>query len=79
MSSPLRLVRIAGLEHIPMKWKQRASIPQTVITGHSRPKDGVASAHLCPGDPRLYGNSASKTSMAGSSPATTKKRVILQL
>jgi len=24
-----------------------------VVAGHSRPKDGVASARLCPGHPRL--------------------------
>jgi hypothetical protein len=25
-----------------------------VMAGHSRPKDGVASARLCPGHPRLF-------------------------
>jgi len=26
-----------------------------VMPGHSRPKDGVASARLCPGHPRPFG------------------------
>jgi hypothetical protein len=46
-----------------------------VMPGHSRPKDGVASARLCPGHPRLSGISARKTWMAGTSPAMTKKRI----
>src|SRR6266849_11036093 len=33
--------------------------------GHSRPKDGVASARLCPGHPRLPYLSAAKTWMPG--------------
>src|SRR5882724_11025521 len=33
--------------------------------GHSRPKDGVASARLCPGHPRLPDLSAAKTWMPG--------------
>jgi len=37
------------------------------MPGHSRPKDGVASASLWPGHPRLRRQARSKTWMAGSS------------
>jgi hypothetical protein len=43
-----------------------------VMPGHSRPKDGVASARLCPGHPRLLALAARKTWIAGTSPAMTK-------
>jgi len=42
-----------------------------VITGHSRSKNGVASARLCPGDPRLTCDIRMKAWTAGSSPAMT--------
>src|SRR6266581_112516 len=36
-------------------WKERIAPGAIVVmAGHSRPKDGVASARLCPGHPRLY-------------------------
>jgi len=38
------------------------------MSGHSRPKDGGASARLCAGHRRLNGVSASKTWMAGTRP-----------
>ena len=43
-----------------------------VMAGHSRPKDGVASARLCPGHPRLSGCEAVKTWMPGTSSAKTR-------
>jgi hypothetical protein len=45
-----------------------------VITGHSRSENGVASARLRPGDPRLPFSEQTKTWMAGSSPAMTKEQ-----
>src|SRR3981189_417340 len=36
-----------------------------VMAGHSRPKDGVASARLCPGHPRLSCGFGLKTWMPG--------------
>src|SRR5712664_3015800 len=42
------------------------------MAGHSRPKDGVASARLCPGHPRLYCRDAVKTWMPGTSSAKTR-------
>jgi hypothetical protein len=41
-----------------------------VMAGHSRPKDGVASARLCPGHLRLC--CGGKTWMPGTSPGMTK-------
>src|SRR5712664_956133 len=41
------------------------------MAGHSRPKDGVASARLCPGHPRLSCLSEVKTWMPGTSPGMT--------
>ena len=41
--------------------------------GIARPKDGVASARLCPWHPRLCRNETRKTWMAGTSPAMTEK------
>jgi hypothetical protein len=42
-----------------------------VMAGHSRLKDGVASACLCPGHPRLLCNGTSKTWMPGTRPGMT--------
>src|SRR6266849_5528522 len=42
------------------------------MAGHSRPKDGVASARLCPGHPRLSCCNDVKTWMPGTSPGMTK-------
>jgi hypothetical protein len=42
----------------------------SVMAGHSRLKDGVASARLCPGHPRL--SRRGKTWMPGSSSAKTR-------
>src|SRR5882672_12374307 len=42
-----------------------------VMAGHSRPKDGVASARLCPGHPRLLSHECCKTWMPGTSPGMT--------
>jgi len=39
-----------------------------VMPGHSRPKDGVASARLCAGHPRLCCIWARKAWMAGTKP-----------
>src|SRR5260221_8159591 len=44
------------------------------MPGHGRAKDGVGSARLCPGHPRLMTAAARKTWMAGTSPAMTEKR-----
>src|ERR1700682_1647750 len=41
------------------------------MAGHSRPKDGVASASLCPGHPRLFCCGTVKTWMPGTSPGMT--------
>src|SRR5437870_5446428 len=42
------------------------------MSGHRRPKDGVASARLCPGHPRLpLLRQENRTWMAGTSPAMT--------
>src|SRR5260370_15149510 len=38
---------------------------------HSRPKDGVASARLCPGHPRLSCRCGHRTWMPGTSPGMT--------
>src|ERR1700722_20811748 len=43
-----------------------------VMAGHSRPKDGVASARLCPGHPRLCPPLERKTWMPGTSPGMTR-------
>jgi hypothetical protein len=43
-----------------------------VMAGHSRPKDGVAFARLCPGHPRLPCCAAVKTWMPGTSPGMTE-------
>jgi hypothetical protein len=45
------------------------------MAGHSRPKDGVASARLCPGHPRLTSDAQPKTWMPGSSPGMTAEFV----
>src|SRR5258708_16313359 len=42
-----------------------------VMAGHSRPKDGVASARLCPGHPRLPCCYTVRTWMPGTSPGMT--------
>src|SRR5262245_25926073 len=42
------------------------------MAGHSRPKDGVASARLCPGHPRLSCFCEAKTWMPGTSSAKTR-------
>ena len=41
------------------------------MAGHSRPKDGVASARLCPGHPRLFDLGSAKTWIPGTSPGMT--------
>src|SRR5216683_6494577 len=41
------------------------------MAGHSRPKDGVASARLCPGHPRLHSYPRRKTWMPGTRPGMT--------
>src|SRR5882672_4624239 len=41
------------------------------MAGHSRPKDGVASARLCPGHPRLSCCKTVKTWMPGTRPGMT--------
>src|SRR5258708_18162395 len=41
------------------------------MAGHSRPKDGVASARLCPGHPRLPCCYTVRTWMPGTSPGMT--------
>jgi hypothetical protein len=46
------------------------AIPLLVMAGHSRPKDGVASARLCPAIHVLPSN-ASNAWMPGSSPGMT--------
>jgi len=46
------------------------------MAGHSRSKNGVASARLCPGHPRLCHRSLVKTWMPGSSPGMTSFRVV---
>jgi hypothetical protein len=43
-----------------------------VMAGHSRPKDGVASARLCPGHPRLCFQER-ETWMPGTRPGMTEK------
>src|ERR1700722_2400026 len=43
-----------------------------VMPGHSRPKDGVASARLCPGI-HVFFLDAVKTRVAGTSPAMTEQ------
>jgi len=43
------------------------------MPGHSRLKNGVASARLCAGHPRLEVLARSKTWMAGTSPAMTSR------
>jgi hypothetical protein len=43
-----------------------------VMAGHSRPKNGVASARLCPGHPRLDPQSKQKTWIPGTRPAMTE-------
>jgi hypothetical protein len=45
--------------------------------GHSRPKDGVASARLCPGHPRLAAFNPKETWIAGTSPAMTESAGII--
>jgi hypothetical protein len=45
--------------------------PFFVMAGHSRPKDGVASARLRPGHPRLSCLSEARTWMPGTSPGMT--------
>jgi hypothetical protein len=42
-----------------------------VMAGHSRPKDGVASARLCPGHLRLCRVNGAKTWMPGTRPGMT--------
>jgi hypothetical protein len=49
-----------------------ALVFQFVMAGHSRPKDGVASARLCPAIHVLFAEEESKTWITGTSPATTK-------
>src|SRR5580693_9473101 len=44
-----------------------------VMAGHSRSKNGVASARLCPGHPRLASRRESKTWMPGTRPGMTKR------
>jgi len=41
------------------------------MAGHSRLKDGVASARLCPGHPRLSCGDTVRTWMPGTSPGMT--------
>jgi hypothetical protein len=41
------------------------------MAGHSRRKDGVAFARLCPSHPRLYVATSRKTWMPGTSPGMT--------
>jgi hypothetical protein len=47
------------------------------MAGHSRPKDGVASARLCPGHPRLSFSIAAKTWMPGTRPGMTSLAIRL--
>jgi hypothetical protein len=49
------------------RWN-RAFQLKLVMPGHSRPKDGVASASLCPGHPHLNSAAARKTWVAGTKP-----------
>jgi hypothetical protein len=46
------------------------------MAGHSRPKDGVASACLCPGHPRLSYSGDVKSWMPGTSPGMTNAAII---
>src|ERR1700676_4044731 len=57
------------LERFPDEWTHMFVMP-----GHSRPKDGVASARLCPG---IHVFTAAKTWMGRGRPATTKPKTIL--
>jgi hypothetical protein len=58
-----------------MQLIESALYVKLVIAGHSRPKDGVASARLCPGHPRLNSTATRKTWMAGTSPAMTENEL----
>src|SRR5204863_5747215 len=62
-------VRISGSAS-----RQRLQVDQFsfVMAGRSRPKDGVASARLCPGHPRLSCGGTGKTWMPGTSPGMTR-------
>src|SRR5665213_2981419 len=49
------------------------------MAGHSHPKDGVASARLCPGHPRLLMWRDSKTWMPATSAGMTSRRLWLPI
>jgi len=46
----------------------------TVMAGHSRPKDGVASLRLCPGHPRFLSRRQAKTWMPATSAGMTERK-----
>jgi hypothetical protein len=52
--------------------KAAGKIEEFVMPGRSRPKDGVASARLCPGIHVFAELKQEKTWMAGASPVMTK-------
>jgi len=55
-----------------------SAISPFVMAGHSRPKDGVASARLCPGHPRLC-RRESKTWMPGTRPGMKVNNCLKEL